>query len=158
MNYAKALRFSPRLTGLVHFESAFSSLPPYANRVSTELASPKFQPLQDSPILYVPELYSKLYAAPGLTFNYAISDKLNLRASGHYMQSFHRNVVDDQGQLSDEYLLGSQNRTMVGSAGAYYRTTIGPIGLFVNYYEQASNPLRIFGHLGYMIFDRHPWQ
>lgn len=134
-------------------DAALSSLDPYLSEKGTLLSSPRFLPLQDSPILYQPRLFSKFYVAPGLQIVIKFTKNLSMRAEGYYMQHF------SQVPFGPDYRLfraDLADKVVVGTAGVYYRTLVGPLGVFVNYYEDI-NPWKVMVHLGFMIFNRHPW-
>lgn len=140
------------------FDAAISALPPYSNITATLLSSPKFQPLSDSPMLFLPNLYSKAFAAPGIQFIYSITSKIDFRLEGYYMQRFQEFVLDLKGEINQKYNFDFQNNVLCGSGGFVYETTIGPIGAFINYYKgQTSSDFRPFVHIGYLIFRQHPW-
>ncbi|MDX2061748.1 MAG: patatin-like phospholipase family protein [Bacteroidia bacterium] len=133
-------------------EGSYSSLEPMANEVSTTLASPRFVPLQDSPTLYNPSLYSRLYLAPGVQLSAILSENLRLRAEAYWFQPF--------GLTADElpdFRLDLSRGVQVASAGVTYDTFIGPLGLYLNYYENDRSPLRFIAHLGFLLFQEHPW-
>jgi NTE family protein len=140
------------------FEAAYSTLPPLNTFRGTLLAAPVFQPFQESPTLFLPEFYCTAWAAPGVVINYRLNKKLHLRAEGHWMQRFVSLALNDQNQLEQSFQLDFINlRAMAITAGIWLETTIGPIGLFGNYYETKNgDPVRAFLHLGYMIFKHHP--
>lgn len=159
--YHQRLRLSPSWTVGYSFDAAFSNLAPFHNRRATLLSAPKFLPLQDSPMLFVEGLYSKAYAAPGLNIQRKIAEDFYLKADLYWMQSFLESSqeTDLNGipQVTESYSLQLENGMAVASVGGFYRTAIGPIGVFGNYYQQPASPLRLFVHIGYLLFDRHPW-
>lgn len=133
-------------------DAAFSSLGNYTTNLATLLSSPKFLPLQDSPYLYQPRLYSKFYVAPGVQLALAFTEKFQLRGEFYWMQRLTPLNVATQ-----KYKLDFNDRALVATGGVAYQTPIGPLGLFLNYYEGQASPVRIMFHLGYLIFSRHPW-
>lgn len=135
------------------FDAAISSLDPFLSDKGTLLSSPRFLPLQDSPILFQPRLYSKFYVAPGLQLVFKLTRNLSFRAEGYYMQRFSQLPI---GPNYRQFRIDLADKVVVGTAGMYYRTLVGPVGLFVNYYEDV-NPWKVMLHLGFMIFNRHPW-
>jgi hypothetical protein len=50
------------------------------------------------------------------------------------------------------------NKAFALTAGFYYDTAIGPLGVFANYYDNVPRPnLRIFLHLGLLLFNKQTW-
>lgn len=131
---------------------AYSSLGDFSNPTATMLSSPRFLPLQDSPILLQPRLFAKFYVAPGIQLILKATEKLSVRSEFYWMQRLTPLDVSLQ-----SYRLDFNDRALVGSLGAVYSTPIGPAGLFLNYYEGQASPIRLMFHIGYLIFQRHPW-
>ncbi len=137
-------------------DAAYSSLGPSLDDRETLLTSPRFLPLQDSPILFQPRFYSRFFVSPGLQVIVKLSRNWGIRSEGYWMQRFPRApFAPARGQ---PFVLDLNNRTFALGGGIYYRTIIGPIGAFVNYYDDDSlPPLKLMIHIGYLIFNRHPW-
>lgn len=140
------------------FDGAWSSMSATGDAMTHLLASPKFEPLQDSPLLFMTELYSRLYAASGLNVVLALSENLDLRAEGWYMHSFWRANPTPEGRIGNVYEISPDIGLFVASAGGTYQTAIGPIGAFMNYYSRSETPFRLMVHVGYLLFPRRPWQ
>jgi hypothetical protein len=158
LQYERMWQPEPQLSVGLSVDAAFSDLPAYPTETGTRLASPKFTPLQDSPILFEKGLYSKLFVAPGFRFNYHFWDDFTAHFEAHWMQSFEELSTNKAGDLRHIYTFNTQNRMIVGSTGLTYETTLGPIGAFVNFYEDPAGPFRVFMHVGYLIFSKHPWR
>lgn len=142
----------PRLSFGISAEAAYSSLQDFSNSEATRLSSPAFMPLQDSPMLYLPDLYSKLYIAPGVHLAGNLSRSFSIRADLYLYQPF--NVLEDG---TPDFSIDFNRRKIVGSAGVSYDTFIGPVGLFVNYYENPTNAFRLVAHMGFLLFQDRPW-
>lgn len=157
LNYQTYFQMKNFMMGL-SLQAAYSGLKPFANYRSTLISSPRFLPFQDSPILDLEKFYSKAFVAPGIIFNLALNKKWNLRAEAHWMQSFYsinQSIVDKPQLIFNPKL---DNKAYAISGGLYYDTAIGPLGVFANYYDNSPNPsLRVFLHLGLLLFNRHPW-
>jgi NTE family protein len=138
-------------------DAAYSDLDAYPTPTATYLSSPKFAPLQDSRILYESDLYSKLYAAPGARLYFHFLEDFKAHLAGYWMHSFEDVRQTGTGDYRHNFNFRFNNKTVVASAGLSYDTTIGPIGAFLNYYEDPGGPFRAFLHVGYLIFNKHPW-
>ncbi len=142
----------------ISLQAAFSGLKPLANYRSTLISSPRFLPFQESPILDLQKFYSKAFIAPGLVLNFDLNKKWNLRAEAHWMQSFYNinQSIADKPQWV--FYPKWDNKAYALTGGFYYETAIGPLGIFANYYDNEPYPnLRVFLHLGLLLFNRHPW-
>lgn len=136
-------------------EAAYSGLPSQFNSKSTILFSPRYAPFQDTPVLYLPSYSSRGYAAGGIQLAYYLNKKLTLRIEGHLFQPFFSIVQDETNNLKIQYKL--LRPRALASAGVTYNTPMGPIGAFINYYDNKPNNFRVFLHVGYLLFQPHPW-
>ncbi|MFO0398254.1 MAG: patatin-like phospholipase family protein [Sphingobacteriia bacterium] len=156
VNYFKILR-----SGVLGFsvDAGFSTLPNLYAPTATVLSSPLFLPLQDSPLLFIPELYSRAFAAPGFLGVYTVAKNLQLRGQVHYMQSFHDTKTTSR--VTDRTLvLEPDNRIIVAGGGLVYHTKVGPIALMASYYDhdlEDQDQVRIIAHIGYLLFGRGIW-
>ncbi len=150
------LTLSANLRTGLGLTSAFSTLTPMATDTASLLYSPKFQPLSDSPILFLPQLYSKLFVGLSNQWSYRLSKRIFARMELHYMQDFSELERDAEGEVQQVFDFTWQNRAIAGMAGIIYDSRVGPIGAFAHYYENGDNSFRFLMHIGYMIFRRHP--
>jgi NTE family protein len=141
----------------IQLDGAYSSLPPQATLTGNTLAAPLFQPLQESPVVFIPRLYSKMFVAGGLKFVYFLTKKIQFRTEWYYMHSFLHAGRGSDGKVGEIFRLSWDDRMVVGTFGLAYDTRIGPIAIFGNYYDQERFPLRPVVHVGYMLFPRTPW-
>lgn len=157
LNYQTYFQIRNFVMGL-SLQAAYSGLQPFANYRSTLISSPRFLPFQDSQILDLERYYSKAFVAPGIILNIALNKKWNLRTEAHWMQSFYsiNQSIADKPQLI--FNPKWDNKAYALSLGFFYETAVGPLGAFLNYYDNSPNPnLRVFLHLGLLLFNRHPW-
>jgi NTE family protein len=138
-------------------DAAWSTLGATGDLTTHRLLSPKLDPLVDSPFLYIPELYSRLYGAGGLHLIWAFTDDFDLRVEGWYMHTFWRPNFRADGRWSNVYEISPDMGLFAASAGGAYRTKVGPIGAFLQYYSRADQPFRVLVHLGFLILPRRPW-
>jgi NTE family protein len=139
----------------ISFEGAYSLLEPYGNEFSTRLSSPRFTPTVESQSLYQQQFYSKAFAAGGVQFSVKLYKNLYFRTELYAFQSFQRTFLGSDGRVS--HALALDRFSTAGSVGFVYHTPFGPTGIFANYYQVNPNPVRLFVHLGYLIFRRHAW-
>jgi NTE family protein len=139
-------------------EAAFSAAPAFSNYYATLLSSPKFMPFQDSPVLFVPALYNRAYGALGAQLALEITTKFFFRSEVYYKHSFHQLTLQPNGRQSSVFDVDWKLQHFYVSSGFHYDTPIGPIGIFANYYGGQINPARVILHIGYLIFNPHPWR
>lgn len=153
-NYFKMRSFQMGLS----LQAAYSGLKPFANFRSTLFTSPRFLPFQDSPILDLQKFYSKAFIAPGIILNYDLNKKWHFRAEAHWFQSLFSidQILNEKPKIIFNPTLA--NHAYALSSGLIYQTAIGPLAVFVNFYDNKPAPnLRVFMHLGLMLFNKHPW-
>ncbi|MCS7162966.1 MAG: patatin-like phospholipase family protein [Bacteroidia bacterium] len=135
----------------------------YADTVATYLASPAFYPFPESPTLFLPEFYQRGFVAGGGHLTVGLWRKLAFRAEAYLLQPVLRlNPNPSPSPTSEVFLPPLQGPLpplyRYGMVGLFYQTFIGPIGLFLSYYDRQPQPFRLFIHLGYTRFTERPWQ
>ncbi|MCX7606339.1 MAG: patatin-like phospholipase family protein [Bacteroidia bacterium] len=144
-------------------EAGLSLQQPYTDSVPTLLASPAFYPFPESPILFLPELYSRGFLAGGGYATVQFFRKMFLRMEAYLYQSTVRFVLPDVVNPTGALLLPRTAQALPPlyryfMLGIFYRTFIGPLGAFLSYYDRQPQPMRVFIHLGYTRFLERPWQ
>ncbi len=146
-------------------EAGASLQKPLADSVAALLVSPRYDPFPESPQLFLPELYNRLFGAVGAHLTLALKRKIFLRIEAHLYQPIARlrlpTLADPQGAIewpSTDQALPRLPLYRYAMIGFFYRSFVGPIGAFLTYYDRQPQPLRIFLHLGYPLFPRRPWQ
>jgi len=157
VHYEDYLKLTKKVSIGLTVDGALSSLQPFNNMRATVLSSPRYTPTAESYTLFIPNQYSKAFGAVGLSLSWYLNKKLAARGSLSWMHSIMQLTENTDGSVAADYGLDFQNRSIYAQVGLTYDTQIGPIGVFANFYERAANPLRLFIHLGYMIFAPHPW-
>ncbi len=144
-------------------EAGASLQKPFADSVAALLASPRYDPFPESPQLFLPELYNRLFGAVGGHLTIALKRKILLRVEGSLYQPLARlafpTTTNPEGAI--QWPLPNAPRLSLYRylmMGVYYKSFVGPIGAFLAYYDRQPNPLRVFLHLGYTLFPRRPWQ
>jgi NTE family protein len=156
LRYQSYLKLMRKFSAGFSIDAAASSLKPYTNLRATQLSSPRFEPLQDSPVLFLPRLYSKLFGAAGLQAVYAVNKNIQFRIEAYLMKSFEK-LSQESGKLTQSLNLDPRNSVFIGAAGLSYDTTIGPIGAFINYYDVEGVKFRPFIHIGFLLFPKPIW-
>jgi NTE family protein len=146
-------------------EAGASLQKPLADSIATLLVGPRYDPFPESPQLFLPELYNRLFGAVGGHVTLALKRKVFLRLEGHLYQPIARlrlpTPTEPEGAIewpSPTQALPRLPLYRYAMIGLYYRSFVGPIGVFLTYYDRQAQPIRIFLHLGYPLFPRRPWQ
>jgi len=134
-------------------EAVLSNQPVFQNYFGTIINAPAFLPLQDSRTLILQNFRSFNYVAGGMRNVFTIRNKLDFRLEAylfkpfdHLQQNAEQEAVisDDQGWLF-----------FAGTAGFVFHSPIGPVGLSLNYYDDAENKLGVLLHVGFLLFNKH---
>ncbi|MCS6904467.1 MAG: patatin-like phospholipase family protein [Bacteroidia bacterium] len=157
LRYQSYVKLFRRFYTGVSLDVAASSLKPYTNLRATQLSSPRFEPLQDSPILFLPQLYSKLFAALGLQAVYTLTKNIQFRTEAYYMKSLEAIKQENNGKIIQTLDFNPQKSVFIATAGFTYDTTIGPIGAFINYYGIEGTKFRALFHIGFLLFPKPAW-
>lgn len=156
LRYQSYVKLMKKFSAGLSIDAAASSLKPYSNLRATQLSSPRFEPLQDSPVLFLPALYSKLFGAVGLQAVYALSKNVQFRTEAYLMKSFEE-LSQQNGKLTQTINFDPRNSIFIATAGLSYDTTIGPIGAFINYYDVEGPKFRAVVHIGFLLFPKPIW-
>ena len=135
-------------------ENVFSNEPFFGNYTSTVLMAPYFQPLQETQTLFLPNFHAHNYIGAGLRNVVTITGSIDFRLEGYVFQPL-QSLVATANQKA-KYSNAFENRYLMFSSGIVYHTPIGPLGLFVNYYDDRDKPYTFLFHLGYIIFNKSP--
>lgn len=144
-------------------EAGLSLQRPYLDSITSLLTSPRYEPFPESPQLFLPELYNRVYGALGGNVTLVFWRKLSLLVSASLYQPAARLVLPDRNNPAGEIRLPLRGGPWpplyrYGMVGVFYKTFFGPIGAFLTYYDRQAQPFRVFLHLGYTLFPKRPWQ
>ncbi len=133
-------------------ENVISNEPFFANYTSTLLAAPFFEPLQETKTLFLPNFHAHNYIGGGSRNVIMIRSNLDLRLEGYIFQPI-REILSTP-DLKAYYGERFQKRYFIASAGAVFHSPLGPVSMFVNYYDDRKNPFSFLFHIGFIIFNR----
>lgn len=134
-----------------YFEGAASDMPFLANYTATILNSPSFEPIPEMQTIFLPAFRSQVYAAAGLKNLFMLTNSIDIRLEGYIFMPYQEYIRTPD--LKTEFGKTFANRYYTGSFGAVFHSPIGPVGLFLNYYDKQKNPFSFMIHLGYFIFN-----
>lgn len=133
-------------------EGVISNQPFFANYQGTVINASAFQPLQDSPTLLLENFRAFNYVAGGWRNVFALRKNLDFRLEGYVFKPFDRikSQLDQRPALSQDYI----KFYLAGTAGLVLHSSVGPISLNVNYYNDRENQLGAFLHVGFLLFQK----
>jgi NTE family protein len=133
-------------------EGVFSNQNPFSSYTASVINAPAFFPIQDSRTLLLENFRTFSYAAGGLRNVFRIKKSLDFRLEGYLFKPF-ETITEGSNQeanmeqnLSDIYL--------AATAGLVLHSSIGPISLSLNYYDDKENQLGVLLHVGFLLFNK----
>jgi len=146
---AKKFSFGYRL------EAVYSTQEPFRNYLSTLTNASAFNPLLDTPTLFLTNLRSYSYIAGGFITSFNLSEKISLRTEVYTFLNYEPFYTDNS-QLAFRREGEFAEPNFVGSFGVIYKSILGPISLQFNYYQEAKNPVSVLFNIGYLLFNKRP--
>ncbi|HLG36118.1 MAG TPA: patatin-like phospholipase family protein, partial [Bacteroidia bacterium] len=135
-------------------ENVFSNQDFFGNYTASVLMAPSFQPLQETQTLFLPNFHAHNYIGAGSRNVISITNNFDLRIEGYIFQPFQ--IFVQKPDKKTKYGNAFEKRYIILSSGLVYHTPIGPLSLFVNYYDDREKPYTFLFHLGFIIFNRSP--
>lgn len=135
-----------------YVDGVLSNQPLFTNYRGSLINAPAFTPLQDSKTLFLQNFRAFNYVAGGWRNVFAIRNNLDFRLEGYLFKPFEAIVQGDnqEGVLDDSF----NKIFFAGTAGLVFHSTIGPISLNVNYYDDPENQLGVLLHVGFLLFNK----
>jgi len=134
------------------FEGVLSNQPLFSNYLGTLINAPGFYPLQDSRTLLLQNFRAFNYIAGGWRNVFSIRPNLDFRLEIYAFKPFQ---VISQNEQQQAYLNSDLIKMyFAGSAGMVLHSTVGPISLNVNYYDDSENQLGVILHVGFLLFHK----
>lgn len=135
-----------------YLEAAASDIPFLANYTSTILNSPSFNPVQETKTLFLPNFHAHNFAGAGLRNVIMITNNLDMRLEAYVFQPYEELVRTPD--LKTQYGEPLSRRYYIGSLGAVFHSPLGPVGAFLNYYDDRKNPFSFLFQVGFLIYNR----
>lgn len=133
-------------------ESVLSNQPTFSNYTGSLVNASAFNPLQDSKTLLLNNFRAYNYVAGGLRNVFSLRPNLDFRLEGYIFKPIEALVkgAGQTTQLSDDLTKIS----LAGTAGFVLNSTVGPISLSVNYYDDTKHQIGVMAHIGYLLFQK----
>ena len=135
-----------------YFHATFSNQPLFANYTGTIINAPGFYPIQDSHTLLLEKFRAFNFVAGGWRNVFSLRKNLDFRLEGYLFKPLEQ-IVRGTGQ---EAVLSSEITKIyfAATAGLVMHSTIGPLSLSVNYYDDKKNQLGVLLHIGFLLFNK----
>jgi NTE family protein len=133
-------------------EGVFSNQPTFSNYYGTIINAPAFNPLQDSRTLLLKNFRAFNYIAGGWRNVFSIRRNLDFRLEGYLFKPLQ--VIGEDGTQHANIDQQIQQIYFAGMANLVMHSTVGPISLSVNYYDDPNRQLSILLHVGFLLFNK----
>lgn len=130
-------------------EAVASNQPFFSNYMGTIVNAPAFQPLQDSHTVLLQNFRSFNYLAGGWRNVFTLRNSLDFRLEGYLFKPLEALVPGDNQEAKTDAEL--TNLFFAGTAGLVLNSTIGPISLSFNYYDDAESQFGVLLHVGFLL-------
>ncbi|MEQ9592785.1 MAG: patatin-like phospholipase family protein [Cyclobacteriaceae bacterium] len=135
-----------------YVDGVFSNQPLFTNYQGSLINAPAFYPLQDSKTLFLQNFRAFNFVSGGWRNVFNIRNNLDFRLEGYVFKPFEA-IVAGQNQeavLDDDF----SKIFFAGTAGMVFHSTIGPISLSFNYYDDSENQFGVLLHVGFLLFNK----
>lgn len=134
-----------------YIHATLSNQPLFTNYYGTIINAPGFYPMQDSRTLILENFRALNFVAGGWRNVFALREKLDFRLEGYLFKPLE---AITQGP-NQEPILNSSIRQVyfAGTAGFVMHSTIGPISLSLNYYDDKKTQWGVLLHVGFLLFN-----
>ncbi|PZR33986.1 MAG: patatin [Azospira oryzae] len=134
------------------FEGVLSNQSFLSNYQGSIINAPGFYPLQDSRTILLQNFRAYNYIAGGWRNVFAIRKNLEARLEAYVFKPFQAiSKGPNQEAFHDSAIT---KMYFAGTAGLVLHSTVGPISLNVNYYDDSENQLGVMLHVGFLLFHR----
>ena len=135
-----------------YLHAVLSNQPLFANYYGTIINAPGFFPLQDSRTLLLPKFRAFNFVAGGWRNVFSLRKNLDFRLEGYLFKPLQAIVqgANQEPAFSNEIT----KLYFAGTAGLVMHSTVGPISLSVNYYDDKKNQLGVLLHIGFLLFNK----
>jgi len=135
-----------------YLHATFSNQPLFGNYQGTIINSPGFFPIQDSRTLFLQKFRAYNFVAGGWRNVFSVRKNLDFRLEGYLFKPLETIV---EGNAQDPKLTNEITKIyFAGTAGFVLHSTIGPISLSLNYYDDKKNQLGVLLHMGFLLFNK----
>ena len=136
----------------MYFEFVTTEIPFFANYISSVLNSPGYFPIQESKTIFLPSFRAHTFAGLGSKNVITLRNNIELLLEGYIFQPYKELLPTPENKTYYGEVLSK--RYYVGSIGTVFHSPIGPIGIFVNYFDNRDKPFSFLFHFGYFIFNK----
>ncbi|MBI3219384.1 MAG: patatin-like phospholipase family protein [Bacteroidetes bacterium] len=135
-----------------YLEGVLSTQPTFSNYFGTIIYAPAFNPLQDSRTLLLQNFRAFNYVAGGWRNVFSVRKSLDIRLEAYAFKPLEAlfETADQNTGLNNDIT----KIYFAGTAGLVMHSTLGPISLNLNYYDDKNRQLGVLLHVGFLLFNK----
>jgi len=133
-------------------EGVFSNQPTFTNYYGTIINAPGFYPLQDSRTILLQKFRAFNYVAGGWRNVFSLTKNIDFRLEAYAFKPLQTISQDDSQHAKVEDQI--QQFYFAGMADLVLHSTIGPVSLSLNYYDDPNRQLSVLLHVGFLLFNK----
>lgn len=133
-------------------EGVLSNQPTFSNYFGTIINAPAFNPMQDSRTLLLENFRAFNYVAGGWRNVFSLRKSLDARLEAYAFKPFAgiSNGADQQAKLDSDIT----RIYFAATAGLVAHTSVGPISISANYYDDKKRQFGVLVHIGFLLFNK----
>ncbi len=133
-------------------EGVLSNQPTFANYFGTIINAPGFYPLQDSRTILLQNFRAFNYVAGGWRNVFSLRKNMDFRLEAYAFKPLQTISQDDSqhAKVTEQF----QQFYFAGMANLVMHSTVGPISLSLNYYDDPNRQLSVLLQVGFLLFNK----
>ena len=134
------------------FEGVASNQNPFSCYSGSVINAPAFFPIQDSRTILLENFRSYNYLAGGVRNVFRLKKSLDFRLEGYLFKPFETlKEGPDQSTLLEQNI---PDIYFAATAAFVLHSSVGPVSLSLNYYDDKENQLGVLLHVGFLLFNK----
>ena len=134
-------------------EGVLSNQPLFSSYQATVINASAYNPLQDSRTLLLERFRAFNYAAGGWQNVFSVRKNLDFRLEGYVFKPFQ--TLEEGENQSPRVNAELTKISIAAMASVVLNSSVGPISLSVNYYDDHQNQLGVLLHVGFLLFNKN---
>jgi NTE family protein len=134
-------------------EGVLSNQDPLSSYTGSIINAPAFFPIQDSRTLLLENFRAFNYLAGGIRNVFRIRKSLDFRLEGYVFKPLE--TLTEGPDQSTELKQSLSDIYFAATAGLVLHSSVGPISLSLNYYDDKENQLGVLLHMGFLLFNKN---
>jgi len=135
-----------------YFQGVLSNQSSFQNYTTSLINAPGFYPLQDTRSLMLKKFRAYNFVAAGCKNIFTVRKNLDIRAEGYLFYAF-ENIAERENQRA-EVKRNYSLLPFVANLAVVLHSSIGPISVSMNYYDESESPFGFLIHAGFLLFNK----